>query len=244
MFGFTPKGRVITLPVGSRRSIAVRRAHRGRPRVHRGQGQRSAGVARPARCRAVPRARSRRRVESPALAGLAGLRQVATGPQQDPPEWFSRERHLDMIEAGQRELAAELRREGLPVSGRGSDQARRRSSRLRLHRPQHPPGGGRRRHHVSAWSVAERTPAASAATTTRSSGRRRAARTPATAPGPTRSGVARRGSRRRARRLRRLHAGHGRRDDRLRHPRCGASGVHRPADCATSAAAETLTPPA
>ena len=48
VFVFTPKGRVITLPLGADADrLRLRRAHRGRPRLHRGQGQRPPGAARP-----------------------------------------------------------------------------------------------------------------------------------------------------------------------------------------------------
>ena len=66
--------------------LRLRRAHRGRPRVHRRQGQRSAGGARPP-------AAQRRHVrdlhlqgrDGRAVAGLAAVRRLAAGPQQDPP---------------------------------------------------------------------------------------------------------------------------------------------------------------
>ena len=86
VFVFTPKGRVITLPIGSTTGrLRLRRAHRGRARVHRRQDQRPAGVAR-------ARAAQRRHVrdlhvegrDGRPVAGLARVRHVAAGPQQDP----------------------------------------------------------------------------------------------------------------------------------------------------------------
>ena len=86
VFVFTPKGRVITLPVGSTTGrLRLRRAHRGRPRVHRRQGQRPAGAARPpaAQRRHVRDLHVQGRDGRP-VAGLAAVRRLAAGAQQDP----------------------------------------------------------------------------------------------------------------------------------------------------------------
>ena len=87
VFVFTPKGRVITLPVGATPDrLRLRRPHRGRARLHRGPGERAAGAARPRR--AVGRhlrdlhVQGRRRRAQP---GLAEDRPEPAGPQQDPP---------------------------------------------------------------------------------------------------------------------------------------------------------------
>ena len=87
VYVFTPKGDVIALPSGlDAGRLRVRGAHRGRPPVHRRPGQRQAG-------RPGERAGQRRHRRGLHLQGrerrpvprLAGLRQVAAGPDQDPP---------------------------------------------------------------------------------------------------------------------------------------------------------------
>ena len=87
VFVFTPKGRVDhAADRVDHRRLRLRRAHRGRARVHRRQDQRPPGVAR-------PRAAQRRHVrdlhvegrDGRSVAGLARVRHVAAGPQQDPP---------------------------------------------------------------------------------------------------------------------------------------------------------------
>ena len=86
VFVFTPKGRVISLPVGATTGrLRLRRAHRGRPHVHRRQGQRPAGVARSAAAqrRHVRDLHLQARVRR-AVARLAAVRRVAAGAQQDP----------------------------------------------------------------------------------------------------------------------------------------------------------------
>ena len=87
VFVFTPKGRVITLPVGATPDrLRLLGAHRGRSRLHRLPGQRAPRAARPRppvrrHLRGVHvEGRGRRPV-----ARLAEARQVAAGPQQDPP---------------------------------------------------------------------------------------------------------------------------------------------------------------
>ena len=83
VFVFTPKGKVITLPVG--------RSHRGRPPMYRREGQRSARVAR----RHHQQRRHLRdlhvegRVRRP-IARLARVRRVSPGAEQDPPMVQSR----------------------------------------------------------------------------------------------------------------------------------------------------------
>ena len=85
VFVFTPKGRVIPLPVGSTSCrLRLRRAHRCRSRLHRRQGQRP---ARAARYRAAQRRHLRDlhvegRVRR-AVARLVAVRRLAAGPQQD-----------------------------------------------------------------------------------------------------------------------------------------------------------------
>ena len=86
VFVFTPKGDVIALPAGATAGrLRLRRAHRGRPPLHRRAGQRP---ARPARVRARQR-RRRRGLHLQVGDGrteprLAVVRQVAACPQQDP----------------------------------------------------------------------------------------------------------------------------------------------------------------
>ena len=83
VYVFTPKGDVIALPAGvDAGRLRLRRAHRGRPPLHRRAGQRQAG-------RAGERARQRRHRRGLHLQGrerravprLAGVRQVAAGPR-------------------------------------------------------------------------------------------------------------------------------------------------------------------
>ena len=87
VFVFTPKGRVITLPVGRHAGrLRLLDPHRGRPHLHRRPGQRPAGAARhQARVGRHGRdlhleGRGRR-----AVAGLAEVRRHPPGRQQDPP---------------------------------------------------------------------------------------------------------------------------------------------------------------
>jgi GTP diphosphokinase / guanosine-3',5'-bis(diphosphate) 3'-diphosphatase len=124
VFVFTPKGRVITLPVGS---TPVDFAYA----VHTEVGHACIGAK--INGRLVPLDRSLQsgdtceiftsKVEtaSPSQDWLAFV--VSQRARNKIRQWFSRERRLDMIEAGRDELADELRRESLPVQRVwGSDQ--------------------------------------------------------------------------------------------------------------------------
>ena len=97
VFVFTPKGKVITLAGGRHADrLRLRHPHRGRPRLHRGPGQRPAGAARlQAARRATPCEIFTSKVEgagpSPRLAEDRRHPRAANKIRQ----WFSRERRED-----------------------------------------------------------------------------------------------------------------------------------------------------
>ena len=117
VFVFTPKGQVITLPVGADADrLRLHHPHRGRPRLHRGPGQRPARAARLDARRRATRSRSSRRRSKGAGPSQDWLKFVATHRAGNKiRQWFSRERREDAIETGADELIKALRREGLPV---------------------------------------------------------------------------------------------------------------------------------
>ncbi len=117
VFVFTPKGRVITLPVGS---TAVDFAYA----VHTEVGHACIGAKVNGRLVSLDQ-----QVASGDTIEIFTSKVETAGPSQDwlkfvaSPrarnkirQWFSRERRADMIEAGREALAEELRREGLPVA--------------------------------------------------------------------------------------------------------------------------------
>ncbi|MEY3690607.1 MAG: hypothetical protein RJB57_262, partial [Actinomycetota bacterium] len=116
IFVFTPKGRVITLPVTS---TPVDFAYA----VHTEVGHRCVGAR--VNGRLVPLDSS---LTSGDTCEIFTSKVEDAGPSRDwlgfvrsprarnkIKQWFTRERREDMVEAGRDELAAELRREGLPV---------------------------------------------------------------------------------------------------------------------------------
>ena len=116
VFVFTPKGRVVTLPVGS---TTVDFAYA----VHTEVGHACIGAKVNGRLVSLDHT-----VSSGDTCEIFTSKVETAGPSQDwlgfvkSPrarnkirQWFSRERRLDMIEQGRDELAEELRREGLPV---------------------------------------------------------------------------------------------------------------------------------
>ncbi|CAN5772510.1 RelA/SpoT family protein [soil metagenome] len=116
IFVFTPKGRVITLPVGS---TTVDFAYA----VHTEVGHRCIGARVNGRLVALDQ-----QLTSGDTCEVVTAKVETAGPSQDwlsfvvSPrarnkirQWFSRERRLDMIEAGREQLADEFRREGLPA---------------------------------------------------------------------------------------------------------------------------------
>ncbi|MFM7263184.1 MAG: RelA/SpoT family protein [Acidimicrobiales bacterium] len=116
IFVFTPKGRVITLPVNS---TPVDFAYA----VHTEVGHRCVGAR--VNGRLVPLDGS---LNSGDTCEIFTSKVEDAGPSRDwlgfvrsprarnkIKQWFTRERREDMVEAGRDELAAELRREGLPV---------------------------------------------------------------------------------------------------------------------------------
>jgi guanosine-3',5'-bis(diphosphate) 3'-pyrophosphohydrolase len=116
VFVFTPKGRVITLPVGS---TTVDFAYA----VHTEVGHACIGAKVNGRLVSLDH-----QLHSGDTCEIFTSKVETAGPSQDwlgfvvSPrarnkirQWFSRERRLDMIEAGRDDLADEFRREGLPV---------------------------------------------------------------------------------------------------------------------------------
>jgi guanosine-3',5'-bis(diphosphate) 3'-pyrophosphohydrolase len=116
VFVFTPKGRVITLPVGS---TTVDFAYA----VHTEVGHACIGAK--VNGRLVP---LQHRVRSGDTCEIFTSKVESAGPTRDwlqfveSPrarnkirQWFSRERKVDMVEAGRDELTKEFRREGLPI---------------------------------------------------------------------------------------------------------------------------------
>ena len=116
VFVFTPKGRVITLPVGS---TTVDFAYA----VHTEVGHRCIGAK--VNGRLVP---LQHKLRSGDTCEIFTSKVESAGPSRDwlqfveSPrarnkirQWFSRERRVDMIEAGRDELTKEFRREGLPL---------------------------------------------------------------------------------------------------------------------------------
>ena len=116
VFVFTPKGRVITLPLGS---TTVDFAYA----VHTEVGHACIGAKVNGRLVSLDH-----QVVSGDTVEIFTSKVQTAGPSQDwlrfvaSPrarnkirQWFSRERRLDMIESGRDALAEELRREGLPV---------------------------------------------------------------------------------------------------------------------------------
>ena len=118
VYVFTPKGRVISLPVGS---TTVDFAYA----VHTEVGHACIGAKVNGRLVSLDHV-----VQSGDNCEIFTSKVETAGPSQDwlgfvaSPrarnkirQWFSRERRLDMIEAGRDELTNELRREGLPLQG-------------------------------------------------------------------------------------------------------------------------------
>ncbi len=116
VFVFTPKGKVITLPVGS---TTVDFAYA----VHTEVGHACIGAK--VNGRLVP---LHHKMKSGDTCEIFTSKVDSAGPTRDwlqfvesprarnkIKQWFSRERREDMIEAGRDELTKELRREGLPV---------------------------------------------------------------------------------------------------------------------------------
>jgi GTP pyrophosphokinase len=116
VFVFTPKGKVVTLPVGS---TAVDFAYA----VHTQVGHACIGAK--VNGRLVP---LHHVMKSGDTCEIFTSKVESAGPSRDwlgfvesprarnkIKQWFSRERREDMIEAGRDELTKELRREGLPV---------------------------------------------------------------------------------------------------------------------------------
>ena len=96
--------------------LRVRDPHRGRPPLHRRQGERQ---ARPARHPAVSSADTVEIITSkvPSAGPSRDWLQIVASPRARNKirQWFSRERREDAIENGREELTKALRREGLPT---------------------------------------------------------------------------------------------------------------------------------
>ena len=125
VYVFTPKGDVIALPADATPGrLRLRRAHRGRPPMHRRPGQRAAGAAR-------EHARQRRRRRDLHLQGAR-----TPGPSRDwlafvqiprarnkIRQWFAKERREDAIEDGKEAISRAMRKQGLPLQRLLADDA-------------------------------------------------------------------------------------------------------------------------
>jgi guanosine-3',5'-bis(diphosphate) 3'-pyrophosphohydrolase len=159
VFVFTPKGPVVTLPVGS---TTVDFAYA----VHTEVGHACIGAK--VNGRLVPlnhhmRAATRARSSPPrwshrrAVARLAAVRGVASGTQQDQAVVLSRAPRRHAIENGRDELIKELRREGLPIQRMWtSDAILPRSRQRRTPTSTALLAGGGRRSRVGPRSVAQK----------------------------------------------------------------------------------------
>ena len=229
VYVFTPKGRVIGLPVGCDPGrLRLRRAHRGRPPHDGREGQRPPGAARE---RAVQRRRGRGvHVEEPRLRseqGLAHVRQEPPRAEQDPPvvhqgaprrgDRAGPRRHRPR-DAQAEPAAAEAHEPGVVRRGRRAAALRRRLGAVRRGRR------GSRLDPVGAREGRRARPR-----------RRRGRRARPADPGALAPAAAelrlRRARARGARHPRQarpvLHPGARRRDRRLHHPRCRASRCTR-----------------
>ena len=222
VFVFTPKGDVITLPVGADADrLRLRDPHRGRPPLHRRAGQRSAGR------RSTRSLQSGDTVEifTSKVAGrgpvarLAEDRRHARAPATRSASGSRRERREDAIENGRDDLIKALRREGLPVQKLASSPMLLKVAEAMNYADLDALHAAIGESHVSAKSVAQRlarelrggeheeqlpSTVRQAAARPQALDRRRARRGPR-----RRDGAA----------VAVLHAGAGRRDHRLRHPR-------------------------
>ena len=117
VFVFSPKGRVITLPVrGDADRLRLRRAHRGRPRLHRRQGQRTPGAARqPGRRRATPSRSSPRRSRVPARRATGSTSWSARGPATRSASGSRASGARTPSSRVARTWSRRLRRENLPI---------------------------------------------------------------------------------------------------------------------------------
>ena len=162
VFVFTPKGRVVTLPVGS---TTVDFAYA----VHTEVGHACIGAKVNGRLVSLDH-----QLASGDTCEIFTSKVETAGPSQDwlgfvtSPrarnkirQWFSRERRLDMIEQGRDDLTEELRREGLPVQRMwASEQLQDGHRRAQLRRPRRPAGRHRRAPRLGARRSPSASPAA------------------------------------------------------------------------------------
>ena len=147
VFVFTPKGRVITLPVGvDADRLRLRRPHRGRATPASALG--STGGS----CPSTTALQSGDTCEifTSKVEGAGRSRDwlkivpSPAGPQQDPPV-VPQERREDALESGRDELTGELRRKASPSRrSLAGDVLAREAARAQLHRPRRPVPGRRR----------------------------------------------------------------------------------------------------
>ena len=230
VFVFTPKGKVITLPTGA---TPVDFAYA----IHTEVGHRCIGAR--VNGRLVP-------LDSALASGdtveIFTSKVEGAGPSRDwlqfvqTPrartkirQWFSRERRVDAIDTGRDELVKALRKEGLPVQKlagrRALDDGRGDACTTPTSRRSTPRSA---RATCRRKAVAQRRPAR-AARAARSSSRSPRGRPPRSNAAAPHRGRPRRGPRRRdGPALALLHAGAGRRDHGLRHPRAAASRCTAP----------------
>ena len=225
VFVFTPKGKVITLPVGRHAGrLRLRHPHRGRPPLHRRAGQRPAGAARLRRSRRATRSRSsppRSRAPGPSRDWLQFVAH-AEGANKIR-QWFSRERrgrrHRDRARgAGQGAAHGGPAGPEAPASSTSLDEVADGDATTPTSRRCTPPSARttcrpRRSCSALAEGAAQRRGAAAGHHRPAAAQRARRSRAP-------RHRRARRGPRRRdGPAVAVLHAGARRRDHGLRHPR-------------------------
>ena len=188
VFVFTPKGRVVTLPLGS---TTVDFAYA----VHTEVGHACVGAKVNGRLvYARPPARKRRHVRGLHLQGrdrrpsrdwLGFVKSPRA--RNKIRQWFSRERRLDMIEAGRDALAEELRREGLPVQRMWASEQLKTVIADHSYADLDALLAAIGEHHVSARGVAQRVARGFRGGRTRNSCRPRCCGRGVTAQRPTRS---------------------------------------------------------
>ena len=196
VFVFTPKGRVVTLPLGS---TTVDFAYA----VHTEVGHACVGAKVNGRLVSLDH-----HLASGDTCEIFTSKVETAGPSQDwlafvkSPrarnkirQWFSRERRADMIENGREELTDAFRREGLPIQRMWNSEQLKAVINDLTYADLDSLLAAIGEHHVSGRSVAQRVPGCSARArpTTPTSSRRRCSARGVTVRGPTTSGFTSKG---------------------------------------------------